>query len=355
MRASRGFVVGVAAVCFCLAAGGAKARDAEPAADIRIQPSKTHIDFLDGKSLVARYVVDPKAAKPYFWPLNALPGLAVTRGWPMDEGKGEAKDHPHQKSAWFCHGDVIPDIEYKKHIRGVEGVDFWSEAKGHGRIVCVKVGKPAAGKNLAWIATANEWRTAEGRKILDEKRTIHFYRFGPGKNLLVLDIDLRADTCGITFGDTKEGSMGVRVRESLRVDRGKGKLTNAEGRSGEGAKGNKAKEGCWGLVSAWCDYSGPVDEAGTVAGIAVFADPGNPIDTAWHARNYGLLAANPFGREKHAKFPGRKGNSELVKLKKGGRLKLRYGLFLHAKDAKGADVAGAFARFAKLRRLLSDQ
>jgi hypothetical protein len=102
-------------------------------------------------------------------------------------------------------------------------------------------------------------------------------------------------------------------------------------------------------VSAWCDYSGPVDEAGTVAGIAVFADPGNPIDTAWHARDYGLLAANPFGRDRHAKFPARKGNNDLVKLKTGEHLKLRYGVFVHTKDASGADVAGAYKRFVKLK------
>src|SRR5262249_22573529 len=130
-----------------------------------------------------------------------------------------------------------------------------------------------------------------------------------------------------------------RVRESLRVDRGKGQMVNAEGKTGE--------KGCWGLVSSWVDYSGPVSED-KVAGVAVFASAGNAIDTAWHARDYGLLAANPFGRGKHAKFPSRKGNNELVKLKKGEHLKLRYGLYLHAGDAKEGKVAEAFARFGKL-------
>jgi hypothetical protein len=326
-----------------------------------IEVGKTHIDFRAGKTLVARYVTDSKAAKPYFWPVNALPGMSVTRPWPMEEGKGEAKDHPHQKSVWFCHGDVIPvGMDYKKHFKNVEGIDFWSEGKGHGNIVVVKVGKPIAEKNHASITTTNEWRTAEGQKILDETRVIHLHHFGKGSNLLVLNIDLHASTVDVKFGDTKEGSLGVRVRESLRVDRGKGKLTNAEGKSGEGktikGKGTNAnREGCWGLVSAWCDYSGPVDKEGTIAGIAVFADPGNSIDTAWHARNYGLLAANPFGRAKHAGFPDRKGNNELVTLKKGEHLKLRYGLFLHAKDAKEADVAGMFAKFKKLKGKKGDE
>jgi hypothetical protein len=249
-------------------------------------------------------------------------------------------DHPHQKSLWFCHGDVIPEgLDYTKHSRNVAGVDFWAEGKGHGKIVCIEVGKPTSDDKHAALVTRNEWRTAEGQKILDERRTIRYYPLAPGANLLVLDIDLHASVCPITFADTKEGSLGVRVREVLRVDRGKGQLTNAEGKSGE--------KGCWGLVSAWCDYSGPVDEK-SIAGIAVFADPKNPIDTAWHARNYGLMAANPFGRDKHARFPSRKGNDTPVKLAKGEHLRLRYGVFVHTGDAKTGKVAENYDTFVKL-------
>jgi hypothetical protein len=272
----------------------------------------------------------------------------------MEEGKGEAKDHKHQKSAWFCHGDVIPlDLEVKKSNKNVEGVDFWSEEKGHGTIVCLGADAPKTGKAGASVTTRNEWRSAEGQKILDETRTIHFVSFGAAANLLVLDIDLHASTTGVKFGDTKEGSLGVRVRESLRVDRNKGgELTNAEGHRGEGktirGKGTNAeRKGCWGLVSAWCDYSGPIDDQGTIGGIAVFADPSNPIDTAWHARDYGLLAANPFGRS-HAGFPDRLGKKDLVTLKKGDHLKLRYGIFLHGGDAKKADTASVYKKFTAL-------
>jgi len=352
MRESRSFVLAALFMGACCALLPAAADS--PTDGPAVQVGKTHIDFNRGKTLVARYVIDPKVAKPYFWPLNALPGKAVTRSWPMEEGKGEAKDHKHQKSAWFCHGDVIPlDLEYKKHNKNVAGVDFWSEEKGHGQIVCVRVEEPKTEKGGVSVVAHNEWRSAEGQKILEEKRTIHFHTFAEGANLLVLDVDLHATTTGIKFGDTKEGSLGVRVRESLRVDRGKGgELINAEGNRGEGktvrGKGtNRDRKGCWGLVSAWCDYSGPVDDEGTVAGIAVFAEPTNPIDTAWHARNYGLMAANPFGRS-HADFPDRQGKADLVTLAKGAHLKLRYGIFLHGGDAKKADVAGYYKKFTAL-------
>jgi hypothetical protein len=358
MRASRGFVLAFVAGLAGLPATSVWSDDTpstDPAEGPVIVADKTHIDFRVGKTLFTRYVIDPKAAKPYFWPVYAGPDLAVTRAWPMVKDKeARRRDHPHQKSVWFCHGDVVPEgLDFKKHFRNVEGIDFWSEGKGHGNIVCVSVSKPQTGKDRAVITTINEWRTAEGQKVLDETRTIELFPLGPGRTLLVLDIDLYASAWPITFADTKEGSLGVRVRESIRVDKGKGKLTNAEGKSGEGktikGKGTNAdRDGCWGLVSAWCDYSGPVDEAGTIAGIAVFADPNNPIDTAWHARDYGLLAANPFGRSK-AGFPDRKGKTDLVSLKKGEHLKLRYGLFVHVKDAKEADVAGAFSKFTKLK------
>ena len=353
MRASRGFALVLVAVlvgALTLLPLRGDAAPAEQAEEAVIERGKTHVDFRAGKTLVTRYVIDPKAAKPYFWPMYAAAGLAVTRAWPMENPKKEKQDHPHQKSAWFCHGDVIPEgLEFKKHSLGIAGVDFWSEGQGHGVIICENVSKPQSGKGQASIITTNEWRTAEGQKVLDETRTIHFYPLAPGRNLFVLDIDLYASEWPITFADTKEGSLGVRVRDSIRVDRGKGKLVNAEGKSGEGKGLNNDRKGCWGLVSAWCDYSGPADDAGTIAGIAVFADPTNPIDTAWHARNYGLLAANPFGRAKHAKFPDRKGNNALVKIKKGEHLKLRYGLYLHTKDAKDAEVAEVFGRFVKMK------
>jgi hypothetical protein len=130
--------------------------------------------------------------------------------------------------------------------------------------------------------------------------------------------------------------MGSRVNDQIRLT-AKGEhsqLVNAEGKSGE-------KE-VWGMLSNWCDYSGEID--GKVAGIAIFDDPKNEPRSAWHSRGYGLMAANPFGRA-GAGFPGRKGDAELKKVAKDEHLKLRYGVFLHAGDAKDGKVAEAFAAF----------
>jgi hypothetical protein len=338
--------------CALLAAGLAALPGDATRADERGQPvavtaDKDAVTFMAGKTLVARYHVGPQVAKPYLWPLNAPGGVTVTRAWPMEAKPGEKGDHPHQKSAWFCHGDVMPEgVELKQKVKGVEGVDFWSEAPGHGVIACVQVGTPKMDGTSGSVETLNEWRTADGVKIMDEKRTVTL-RQVEGGHLLVFDIELTASVCPITFEDTKEGSFGVRVRDELTVAKGKGRLVNAEGHTTEGEKNNAKRDGVWGLRSDWCDYSGKVD--GKTVGVAVFADPKNAYPSCWHARNYGLLAANPFGRDRSG-FPDVKGKADLVKLKKGDRLTLRYAIFTHPGDEKEGKVAEAFKAFVALRK-----
>ena len=132
--------------------------------------------------------------------------------------------------------------------------------------------------------------------------------------------------------------MGVRVNDAIRENTGKGKLVNADGKSG-------MKE-CWGQFSNWCDYSGPIE--GKVAGIAIFDHPKNPVPACWHSRDYGLMAANPFGRKKAAFHDGA-AEKPLVRLAKGQHLELRYGILLHEGDATSGDVAANYQRFVKLR------
>jgi hypothetical protein len=302
---------------------------------IAVAPDHSNVTFTIGSDEVTRYYIGPTVAKPYFYPVLAPGRVPVTRGWPMVKGlPKETTDHVHQKSAWFCHGDVIPEglkvvPSGDKHVKGV---DFWSEGKGHGAIACVDV---SAKGNV--LTTKNEWRDSGGTKVLDETRTITLTSVEGGP-LFVFDIVLTASVCPLTFGDTKEGSFGVRVNDQIKLS-AKGvrsALVNADGKSGEAA--------VWGMLSDWCDYSGEVD--GKLAGIAVFDHPKNRSRAAWHSRGYGLMAANPFGRGGSG-FPARKGSDDLVKLAMGESLTLRYGLFLHAGDAKGGKVAEAFRAFAK--------
>jgi hypothetical protein len=317
--------------------------DASTSASASIMVNEAKLEFRTGNKEAALYEFGPSLFKPYFWPLEAPNGRRLTRAWPMlKDGPDVSRDHPHQKSGWFCHGDVIPvGMELKRKVKGVEGIDFWSESANAGRIVCTRVGEAHNEGNRARITTHNEWRTADGEKVLDETRTIQFFDH-PTARLFVVDSDLHASVVPIVFGDTKEGAFGVRVADSIREDKpGKGVITNAEGKTGE--------RQCWGRISSWCDYSGPVQ--GDTVGIAIFASPDNPIPSCWHARAYGLMAANPFGRAKSG-FPDmkdKKDEKDLAHLDKGEHLKLRYALFLHLGDVKEGKVAENYELFKKLK------
>ena len=62
-------------------------------------------------------------------------------------------------------------------------------------------------------------------------------------------------------------------------------------RSSESKKGGAA----WGTRGRWCTLTG--SDGGHTVAIAIFDEPKNPgYPTYWHARGYGLFAANPLGR-----------------------------------------------------------
>lgn len=297
------------------------------------------IEIYAGGELAGVYVLRRKGcSRPIVWPILAPGGVKMTRDYPMGPpAPSGSKDHPHHQSVWFCHGDVIPvGMKLKHKIRGVEGVDFWSIRPGHGSIVCTEAKVAETGNYWITLDTRNEWRTADGQKVLDEHRLVKFYDFGNAR-LWIFEIELIARLWEILFGDTKEGSMAVRVNDQLREIAKGGLIQNADGRKGAAA--------CWGQHSDWCDYSGTID--GKKVGIAIFDDPKNVSRAAWHARNYGLMAANPFGRAK-SRFPAVKGRTDLVRLKKGETLRLRYGVLVHTGGTVDGRVAGYYQRFLRL-------
>lgn len=297
-----------------------------------------------GKPFTALVAQKDGLAKPYLYPILAPNGVPVTRDWPMKKGtEGETKDHVHQKSAWFCHGDVIPDgidLKVKSSDKRVHGVDFWAESPNHGVIAAtdVIVLKPMT-PTEAFISTVMEWRAPEGLVVLTEKRVYKFSQVAGGRLISVASI-LTANNSPVVFGDTKEGSFGIRVHDALRMNLkgGDGLLTNSRGKSG--------MTDVWGQPADWCDYSGTVE--GKKAGVAVFAHTGNPVPSLWHARDYGLLAANPFGR-KVAGFPAAKDKTDLYRIEKGKSATFRFAIFAHDGDVKAGKVADAFEAYVSGR------
>jgi hypothetical protein len=90
-----------------------------------------------------------------------------------------------------------------------------------------------------------------------------------------------------------------------------GRILDSEGRRDE-------KE-VWGNEAAWCDYGGRVD--GKDVGLMLIPHPDNVRRCRFHARDYGLLVANPFGVKAFNAGP-----ESRVVVKKGDTLRLRFGV-----------------------------
>jgi hypothetical protein len=299
-------------VCGCLVAAEAEVKVTEQAGKVRVET--------DGR-LFTEYVFQ-NTPRPYLYPILGPQALPMTRDWPMKETAGEERDHPHHKSLWFTHGDV-------------NGVDFWTDGDGKGKIVHDKFLELAGGAKQGVIRSRNRWVGPDGKVVCTDERTV---RFRPEGEAMLLDFEivLRADHGEIKFGDTKEGTMGIRVAETMRLKGkiGKGHIVNSEG----------VKDGdTWGKRADWCDYYGPVRD--TVVGVSMFDHPQNPRHpTWWHVRDYGLFAANPFGLHEFEKQP--KNSGDLV-VPDGQSLTFRYRFYFHLGDTQAADVAKHYQEYIK--------
>ena len=102
----------------------------------------------------------------------------------------------------------------------------------------------------------------------------------------------------------------------------------------------------WGQPAEWIDCHGPVD--GQTVGIAILNHPSSfRFPTRWHARPYGLLAANPFCLRE---FTGSQAAGGGKTLSPGETIALRYRVLFHRGDEKEGQVAEAFSVYAKEAR-----
>jgi len=158
--------------------------------------------------------------------------------------------------------------------------------------------------------------------------------------LRYFDVDLTLTALQtVTFGDGKDGAFGIRLRPVLQEDKKEnpGRITNAEGLEG--------MKQLWGKPSKWCDYSGEI--SGEKVGIAILDHPDNPRHPVrWHARDYGLFAANPWGI---AVFTNDKSQNGAMTLEPGKSLRYRYRVIIHPGDAKSQDLPAQWAKYAAAR------
>ena len=260
--------------------------------------------------------------RPYLYPLLGPGEVPMTRAWPQEEREGEARDHPHHTSFWFAHGNV-------------NGIDFWHPQSDHGGVVeftgrlkeLLKRGKRMR------LRHEYKWKDKQGNELLHERRTT---LLGAEDDLRWVDMkfELTALQDEVRFGDTKEGTFALRMHPNLRLrgDVANGKAVNEGGVTGKAV---------WGKRAAWVHYQGEVD--GAPVGVAIFEHDGNfRHPTWWHARDYGLVAANPFGVHDFERKPAGTGDHVL---ERGQTLVLQYRVWIHSGHKTPEEVAAAYEAY----------
>lgn len=326
------------------------------AQNVKIVESKEKKQYdvtVDGQPFTS-YVFWDDQKKPILYPLRTAKGTIVTRGFPLEKVAGERTDHPHHISSWFNYGNI-------------NGVDFWNtppegvkrdpgQLSGFGTIKHRAVKAMKGGKGVAELDVTMDWLMPDGSKIMQEDDQIFFRA---AKDLRIIDrvITLTAQDKKVVFNDSKEGALGIRVTRTLEEPSTKPEVfTDEKGNptkvpvldntgvagvylSSEGKVGEK--EG-WGTRAKWMTLSGTAKGEEVV--IAIFDHPKNSTyPTYWHARGYGLFAANPFGAKEFTK--GAKTLNYTLEPKQSATFRFR--ILIHSGKLTKEQTEGLYQQFLK--------
>lgn len=272
--------------------------------DVRItfhsNEADKRIDVLYDGNLFTSYIWPENVYKPILYPVCTYSGTEITRGFPLKPKEGERNDHIHQVGIWLNYGKV-------------NGLDFWGngyrgfkEPEG-GEIKHLATEEMKQGINEASFRTRESWINPKGRSLIDEVTEYHFIA---KERLRIIDriTTLTATDTAVTFNDTKEGMFGIRVARQLELPLNENVvLIGADGKpsaqkvnAATGATGNyRSSEGImgeavWGTRARWMSLSGTIGDE--KISLVICDHPKNKgYPTYWHARGYGLFAANPLG------------------------------------------------------------
>ncbi len=290
------------------AAGGAtnagSAADAAPAVAIVVDEAGRRADVtVDGEPFTS-YIWPETLEKPTLYPIRTASGTVVTRGFPPLDN--ERQDHPHHVGLWFNYGDV-------------NGFDFWNNSDAitgdrqakMGSVEHRTIAATSDGDGEATLDVTADWVAADGTTLLNEKTTFVF-RAAPGVRMIDRTAVLTAaEGAGdVRMPDNKEGMLGLRVIRALEDPAettgefrdASGAVTRMADMDMAGVTGSylssegKVGKDVWGTRGRWTKLSGTLD--GRPLTVAILDHPDNPgHPTYWHARGYGLFAANPLGQK----------------------------------------------------------
>jgi hypothetical protein len=328
---------------------GAAATMAAAQKGVEVKKDETHqrVDVtIDGEPFTS-YVWPSTLKKPVLYPLIAPGGVEVSRGYPLAPREGERTDHPHHAGLWFNYGNV-------------NNFDFWNNSDAikpenrdkMGTIHEQKIVSTKSGPNTGELVADSVWTTGAGNNVLEQRTRYVFHRTATTRSIDLIVTLTALDH--VVFHDDKEGLLGIRVAHFLESANEKGgTFTDASGRATQvqqnnvpGASGvyltSEGKEGdaAWGTRGRWCILSGNKD--GKVLTIAILDHKGNPnYPTYWHARGYGLFAANPLGQ--HIFDP--KAPQLDFTLEKGQKATFRYRIILEQGAPTPAEMNKASDEF----------
>jgi hypothetical protein len=295
----------VAAACVSVVVSGVAAAQeaALPLVEVREVKDARRVEVTVNGQPFTAYIWPDRLAKPVLYPIRTAHGTLVTRGFPLEPRPGERVDHPHQVGLWFNYGDV-------------NGVDFWNnsdalapaEQAKMGRILHRRVVSSSSGRGHGTLVIEADWVMPDGSVALVE-RTRFGFRAERDTRGIERVTELQAGTRPVKFADNKEGVLGLRVARALEEPSDKPEVfTDASGKpttvpaldnagvngvytSSEGVSGPKV----WGTRGRWMALAGKVADEDVV--LLMVDHPKNPgYPTYWHARGYGLFAANPLGQ-----------------------------------------------------------
>jgi hypothetical protein len=343
-------------VAFAVAAAGAASHGAKvSAADeqyvtITDRPSERRVDVTIGGQPFTSYIYPASLEKPVLYPIRSARGRIVTRGFPLEPRPGERADHPHHVGHWFNYGDV-------------NGYDFWGHSSETppelrakaGTIAQKEIVRVESGAERGELAVTADWVVPDGTVLIHEQTRFVFS--GDAKTRTIDRFTTwTAGSQRLAFADTKEGAFGIRVARPLEHPSKEAEVfvsasgeketvprldnTGVTGRylGSDGTTG----EAVWGTRGPWMALSGILD--GAPVTIAILDHPssyGHP--TYWHARGYGLFAANPLGR--HA-FDAQKPPTTLA-LEPGQSLAFRYRIVVSDSTMTREQLQQAYDRFAR--------
>lgn len=260
---------------------------------------------IGGKPFATYCKPSDRISRPYFANVKTPSGAQVTRNHPPIEGVDSMDHDTYHPGAWLT-------------FAGINGNDYWRLKKR------VKfggfVGEPRSGAGEGSFAVRNVFLDSADLSGDPVAQEISEYRIlaREGYYLLISQSRIFSEQGDLVIGDDQEYGFGIRVQTGIEERHG-GRILNAEGREGE--------EKTYGRATPWCDYSGMMD--GQLIGVTLVTDPLNFRPSWFHSRDYGLIAANPFGRRKVAG-----GSESQVMVKQGEQLSLGFGLAIYSANSE---------------------